>query len=187
MATPLFPDFHVIIVPGLHDSSPAHWQSRWARAHPEFSRVRQADWDHPDLPAWAARLDQLRASDPRPALLVAHSFGCLTAVHSIARDGRNVAGALLVAPADPGKFGVADLLLALPLDCPSILVASANDPWMAHECAIAWAARWGSMVVEGGHLGHINAESGLGDWPAGKTQLRRVADLAHNGKLAVSA
>ncbi len=187
MATPLFPDFHVIIVPGLHDSSPAHWQSRWHRRHPEFSRLRQDDWEHPALPAWAARLDQLRASDPRPALLVAHSFGCLTAVHSIARDGRKLAGALLVAPADPDKFGVAALLPALPLACPSILVASANDPWMRAEHAAAWAGRWDSELVEAGRVGHINADSGLGAWPAGTTLLHRLADRAHNGVLAVPA
>jgi predicted alpha/beta hydrolase family esterase len=187
MATQLFPEFHVIIVPGLHDSSPTHWQSRWQRRHAEFSRVHQADWEHPELTAWAARLDQLRASDPRPALLVAHSFGCLTAVHSIARDGANLAGALLVAPADPDKFGVADLLPALPLACPSIVVASANDPWMDPASAAAWAGRWGSELVAGGRLGHINAESGLGDWPNGAALLHRLAEKAHNERLAISA
>ncbi len=60
MATHLFPDFHVIIVPGLHDSCPAHWQSRWHARHPGFSRVRQDDWDDPRLTTWAARLDQVR-------------------------------------------------------------------------------------------------------------------------------
>ena len=187
MATQLFPDFHVIIVPGLHDSGPAHWQSRWQRRHAEFSRVRQDDWEHPRLTAWAARLDQVRSSDPRPALLVAHSFGCLTAVHSIARDGRNVAGALLVAPADPDKFGVATILPALSLPCPSLVVASANDPWMRADSAAAWAARWGSELIEAGRLGHINADSGLDDWPAGAALLQRLADMAHNGWLAVSA
>jgi uncharacterized protein len=187
MATQLFPEFHVIIVPGLHDSSPEHWQSRWHRRHPEFSRVRQDDWDHPDLSAWAGRLGQVRARDPRPALLVAHSFGCLTAVHSLARNGDNVAGALLVAPADPDKFGVADLLPALPLPCPSILVSSSNDPWMRASRAAEWAARWGSSLVEAGEVGHINAESGLGDWSAGASLLRRLADRAHNGRLVISA
>ena len=187
MATQLFPDFHVIIVPGLHDSSPAHWQSRWQRRHAEFSRVRQDDWDHPQLSAWAARLDQVRASDPRPALLVAHSFGCLTAVHSIARNGRKLAGALLVAPADPVKFGVAEQLPALPLACPSIMVASADDPWMRADTAAAWAARWSSELVQAGRLGHINADSGLGDWPEGAALLHRLVDLAHNERLAVSA
>jgi predicted alpha/beta hydrolase family esterase len=187
MATQLFPDVHVIIVPGLHDSGPTHWQSRWQRRHREFSRVRQDDWDHPHLGAWAARLDQVRASDPRPALLVAHSFGCLTAAHSIARNSGNLAGALLVAPADPVKFGVAEQLPALPLACPSIMVSSANDPWMRAEAAAAWAARWSSELVEGGRLGHINADSGLGDWPAGTALLRRLLDLAHNRGLAFSA
>jgi predicted alpha/beta hydrolase family esterase len=187
MATSLFPEFHVIIVPGLHDSGPAHWQSRWQRRHGGMSRVQQEDWDHPQLAHWAARLDQLRRRDPRPALLVAHSFGCLTAVHSIARDAANVAGALLVAPADPVKFGVAEQLPALPLPCPSIVVASADDPWMRFERAAEWAGRWRSELVAAGHLGHINADSGLGDWPAGWALLRRLAEMAHNGRLAVSA
>lgn len=187
MATQLFPEYHLIIVPGLHDSSPDHWQSRWQRRFSEFSRVRQADWEHPELTAWAARLDQLRASDPRPALLVAHSYGCLTAVHSIARDGANLAGALLVAPADPDKFGVADLLPALPLACPSILVSSSNDPWMDAGSAATWARRWGSELFRGGNLGHINADSGLGDWNAGLALLHCVADVAHNERLAFSA
>ena len=182
----LFPDFHVIIVPGLHDSSPGHWQSRWHRRHPEFSRVRQDDWEHPELRAWAGRLGQVRQRDPRPALLVAHSFGCLTAVHSIARDGLNLAGALLVAPADPEKFGVADQLPALPLACPSIVVSSSDDPWMRSSRAAEWARRWGSTLVEAGPLGHINADSGLGDWADGKRLLHRVAELAHNGRLAFS-
>ncbi len=186
MATQLFPDFHVIIVPGLHDSGPAHWQSRWQQRHAEFSRVRQDDWERPQLGAWAARLDEVRASDPRPALFIAHSFGCLATVHSLARDGRNAAGALLVAPADPVKFGVADLLPALALPCPTLMVASANDPWMRADSAAAWARRWGSELVEGGWLGHINAESGLGDWPDGAALLHRLADRAHNRDMAFS-
>jgi hypothetical protein len=187
MATQLFPDFHVIIVPGLHDSSPEHWQSRWHRRQPEFSRVRQDNWADPKLTAWAARLGQVRQADPRPALLVAHSFGCLTAVHSIARDSDNIAGVLLVAPADPDKFGVADMLPALPLPCPAIMVGSSNDPWMRAECAARWARRWGCELVEAGALGHINAESGLGDWPGGAALLHRLAQRAHNRQMAFSA
>lgn len=187
MSTQLFPDFHVIIVPGLHDSSPEHWQSRWHRSHREFARVRQDDWEHPHLAAWAARLDQVREGDARPALLVAHSFGCLTAVHSIARNSDNVAGVLLVAPADPDKFGVADKLPALPLPCPAIMVSSSNDPWMRAESAALWARRWGCELVESGPLGHINADSGLGDWPQGVILLRRLAEQAHNRQVAISA
>jgi predicted alpha/beta hydrolase family esterase len=92
-----------------------------------------------------------------------------------------------VAPADPDKFGVAELLPALALPCPSILVSSTNDPWMSGASAAAWAGRWGSELVDGGRLGHINADSGLGDWPFGADLLHRLADRAHNGRLAFSA
>jgi predicted alpha/beta hydrolase family esterase len=175
-----YPEFHFILVPGLHDSSPGHWQSRWERLDRRFDRVRQDDWEHPELMAWAARAGEMRARDPRPAILVAHSYGCLASVYSIANDGAGVAGALLVAPADPDKFGVARLLPATALPCPSIVIASTDDPWMAFDGAAAWAARWGSSLVDAGALGHINAESGLGDWPEGSCHLHKLVDLAHN-------
>jgi predicted alpha/beta hydrolase family esterase len=187
MAHELFPDFQVILVPGLHDSGPDHWQSRWQRAHPEFWRVRQADWSDPDLPAWAARLDHIRGLDPRPALLVAHSFGCLASMVSIAAYPRGVAGALLVAPADPDKFGVAGLLPSQPVGCPTLVISSRDDPWMSAGQAALWARRWGSEVHDAGALGHINAESGLGDWPFGQKRLQLLYDRAHNDHPAMSA
>jgi hypothetical protein len=38
-----------------------------------------------------------------------------------------------------------------------------------------WAGRWGSEFVNVGALGHINADSGLGDWRLGLSLLRRLA------------
>jgi predicted alpha/beta hydrolase family esterase len=187
MAQEVFPEYQVILVPGLHDSGPDHWQTRWQRAHPEFWRVRQADWSDPDLPAWAAQVDQLRGLDPRPALLVAHSFGCLAAMASMAAFPRGVAGALLVAPADPDKFGVAGLLPWRPVDCPSLLIKSLDDPWMRPDQADLWAGRWGCEVHSAGACGHINAESGLGDWEFGRQRLQLLYDRAHNHHPAMPA
>lgn len=187
MAAELFPEFQVILVPGLHNSGPEHWQSLWQRAHPEFYRVEQAHWDQPDLPSWSARVDQVRARDPRPALLIAHSFGCLASVSSMARDGSHLAGALLVAPADPDKFGVSNMLPAVALPCPTLMIGSSNDPWMSAEHAAWWAAHWDSEFVNAGPLGHINAESGLGDWAWGRQQLRHLLQRAHDGNVAISA
>jgi predicted alpha/beta hydrolase family esterase len=174
--------FRVLVAPGLHDSGPEHWQSRWQRLYPTFERVQQDDWSHPDLPAWSARVAAVRRRDLRPTLIVAHSFGCLASVHSIVADPQSIAGVLLVGPADPDKFGVAPLLPATPLPCPSIMIASTDDPWMPLERAERWAARWGSNFVNAGALGHINAESGLKDWLAGQHQLQILADRAHNVK-----
>lgn len=179
---PALAGYRVLVVPGLHNSGPEHWQSRWQRLYPDFERVEQDDWNDPRLPAWSARLDQVRARDARPTLIVAHSFGCLTAVHSIAGDARHVAGALLVAPADPDRFGVAGALPRRALPCRSLMISSDNDPWMSAAHAALWARRWGSSLIEAGELGHINAESGLGDWPFGLRQLHALAELAGAGR-----
>jgi uncharacterized protein len=187
MIAELFPEFQVIVVPGLHDSGPDHWQSRWHRAHPEFYRVQQDDWSRPDLRAWSAQVDAVRRRDPRPALFIAHSFGCLATAASLARESGNAAGALLVAPADPDKFGVARQLPGHPLPCPSLMVGSTDDPWMRFEHAAQWAARWGSVLVNAGALGHINSESQLDDWDFGKSQLQRMFNMAHNERLTVPA
>jgi predicted alpha/beta hydrolase family esterase len=182
-----FSQFRVLVAPGLHDSGPEHWQSRWQRLYPAFERIEQDDWSDPVLALWSARVDEVRRRasgrhDGRPTLIVAHSFGCLASVHSVARDPDNIAGLLLVGPADPEKFGVAALLPEHPLPCPSILVGSTNDPWMPLERARQWAGRWGSSFVDAGALGHINAESGLKDWLFGQQQLQSLADRAHNVK-----
>ncbi|MFP5392744.1 MAG: RBBP9/YdeN family alpha/beta hydrolase, partial [Gammaproteobacteria bacterium] len=142
MDAELLSNFHVIIVPGLHNSGPGHWQTRWQAAFPDFVRVQQDDWDHPQLDAWVQRLDELRDSDPRPALLVAHSFGCLTSVTSIARNPDHVAGALLVAPAHPDRFGITRVLPSDFLPCPTTVISSSNDPWMPAPLAASYARAW---------------------------------------------
>jgi predicted alpha/beta hydrolase family esterase len=180
MAHQLYPEFQVIVVPGLHDSGPGHWQTLWQHRHPEFFRVYQDEWHQPDLPAWSARVDQVRSRDPRPALLLAHSFGCLASIASVARNPVNVAGILLVAPADPEKFGVTPVLPATPLECATVLVSSRNDPWMRADHAATWAARWGSLLIDAGARGHINAESQLGYWQFGQEALQLLYERAHN-------
>ncbi|NYE61447.1 hypothetical protein FHW58_002654 [Duganella sp. 1224] len=186
MARSVLAEFRVLIAPGLHNSGPDHWQSRWQQLFPAFERVEQDDWETPDLPRWSARVDQRRwqGDDGRPLLIVAHSFGALASVHSVARDAAGVAGVLLVAPADPDKFQVTALLPHQALAVPSIMVGSTNDPWMAAPRAALWAQRWGSRFINGGPLGHINAESGLGDWPEGLDTLCFLAKQAHNGALS---
>lgn len=175
--------FRVLIAPGLHNSGPEHWQSRWQRLFPAFERIEQDDWNVPDLARWSARVDEVRQRDRRPTLVVAHSFGSLATVHSLVRDPAGIAGVLMVAPADPDKFNVAGMLPQLPLPAPSIMVGSTNDPWMAAPRAELWARRWGSRFIDGGALGHINAESGLGDWLEGLEILYFLAEKAQNNAL----
>ena len=167
--------YRVLTLPGLYGSGPEHWQSRWEVLHPWFERVVQDDWDNPHLATWAGKLEQALRSSDKPVLLAAHSFGCLTTVHAAARGAPNIAGALMVAPADPEKFGVAEILTGHTLPFPAIVLGSTTDPWMTHGRAEYWAGQWGAQYRCLGAVGHINAETGLGDWPEGLALLGSLA------------
>jgi predicted alpha/beta hydrolase family esterase len=175
-------DFRILLVPGLNNSGPGHWQTRWEERHPAFERVEQWHWDRPQLAEWSAQVGHMLRRSKRPTLLVAHSFGCLASVHRAALGAPNLAGALLVAPADPRKFDVDGELPRQALAVPSIVIGSEDDPWMPAARAREWAERWGSRFVNAGALGHINADSGLGDWPFGLAQLARLARVVPHAR-----
>jgi predicted alpha/beta hydrolase family esterase len=164
-----------LIVPGLNNSGPQHWQSLWETLYSGCERVQQQRWDRPDLAVWSKQLDSSLRQKKQPTLIVAHSFGCLTTVFNASRVDQHVLGALLVAPANPDKFGVTDQVAPVRLPFPSILVGSSNDPWMKLDDARHWAMVWGSQFVNAGALGHINAESGLGYWRYGLSLLQQLA------------
>ncbi len=90
-----------LIVPGIGDSGPQHWQTLWMRHHPHWRRVRQRDWDHPRLEEWLRGLDAAMAEQPQPTVLIAHSMGCLLVAHWAQRSSLPVRATLLVAPPDP--------------------------------------------------------------------------------------
>ncbi len=157
----------VLVVPGLHGSGHAHWQSWMERQLEGCVRVSQADWDDPSLTRWAGSLRQALDRARGQVWVVAHSFGCLAVAHVAPAYRERIAGAMLVAPADPDKFGVSQLLPDEPLGLPSVVVASTNDPWVRLMRAAWLAERWGSRFVNIGAAGHINVDSGHGPWPAG--------------------
>lgn len=176
------PQFQILTVPGLYSSGPEHWQTRWERLHPAWHRVEQKDWSRPSLYLWAERVGESVSNALRGAaggvILVAHSFGCLASLRYALEMPEGIAGILLVAPADPDKFGVGPLLPQSRLPFPTVLAASRNDPWVPQRAAFSWGALWGSETVDLGAVGHVNADSGLGDWPAGLALVERVAQRA---------
>lgn len=171
----------LLVIPGLRDSGPAHWQSWLQARRPGSVRVVQRDWTSTDLQRWSTRIDNtLARCGPGRWLAVAHSFGVLALAEHLARvPDSPIAAALLVAPADPGKFGLSESLPRGPLPRPASVVASSNDPWMSLSEAARWATRWGCPLINLGSAGHINAESGYGPLPPAeqwlKTHERRLS------------
>ena len=176
----------VLLIPGIYNSGPTHWQSLWQTRHAGVARVEQADWDHPVCGTWVRALDDAIAALPQPPILVAHSLGCLVAVHWAARHHRAVHALLLVAVPDPSgpnfpadARGFAPLPAALPAlpTLPSmtrrVLMSSTTDPYSTPDFSAQCASAWNAKPVVLGARGHLNADSGLGDWPEGWALVER--------------
>ncbi|MEZ5185530.1 MAG: alpha/beta hydrolase [Candidatus Nanopelagicales bacterium] len=167
----------LIVLPGIWDSGPAHWQTLWEVADPAIVRFSPPDWDRPVRAEWIAALEAAVVAAPEPPVLVAHSLSCLLVPMWAAVSVSPVAGAFLVAPVDPAAQAFPEAAVGFgdvprkPLRCPSLVVGSLNDPYADVKFSRELAADLGAQFVVAGALGHINADSGLGDWPQGQELL----------------
>ncbi|WP_367714912.1 alpha/beta hydrolase [Nitratireductor sp. GISD-1A_MAKvit] len=167
-------DADILIIPGYTNSGPDHWQTRWQSRLKSARRVEQEAWSKPVRDDWVANVVKAVNEAEKPVVLVAHSLGVATAVQAIPEFTKPVAGAFFVAPPDVANSKIRPKHLMTfgpyprnPLPFPSITIASRNDHFCAFEVAEDIAAAWGSLFLDAGESGHINAESGFGPWPEG--------------------
>jgi predicted alpha/beta hydrolase family esterase len=147
----------VLVLAGLWNSGPQHWQTLWERKHPGWTRAPHRDWNNPVCHEWVAELDAaIAASEGGPPILVAPSD--------------------VDAPSYPKEASGFGPMPLQRLPFPSIVVASSNDEYVSLERARAFAEAWGSKFVEIGEAGHINGASGYGDWPEGEKMLLAFCD-----------
>lgn len=164
----------MITLPGIGGSGDTHWQTLWERAEPRFMRFAPANWDQPDLDDWVQSLERAVATCDQPPVLVAHSLACLLVAHWAARSSSAVAGAFLVSVPDPDGSAFPSAAASFrsaptaPLRFPSLVIASADDPYGELTQTRRRAQEWRSGLISAGALGHINASSGLGYWPQGR-------------------
>lgn len=171
----------ILMLPGLGNSGPDHWQSLWELSGRPVRRVVQRDWDRPELGEWLAALERHVTACATPPVLVAHSLACSLVAHWVRNGGHRIKAALLVAPSDvdspmhtpPEVRGFSPIPLA-PFPFPSIVVASTDDPYASLDRAALFARAWGSRLVTVANAGHINASSGLQDWPQGQALLEEL-------------
>ena len=182
-ATPVF------VLPGWQNSGPSHWQSRWQQQH-AFVRLDQDDWWWPRRGDWMVRLEDTLLACTQPAVLVAHSLGChlVAAWAQHTQQQHRVAAALLVAPPDLARTDMPPQVhnwapvVAQALPFASTVVISADDPYCSAQRGQQMAAAWGSQLHTLAAAGHINGDSGLGDWPAGLALLQALMQRAGAAK-----
>lgn len=176
----------ILMIPGPGNDDPGHWLARWQARLSTARLISDGEWDRqgPADPT-GATLAAIEAAE-RPVVLVAHSTGVVSAILAAPLALKRIAGAFLVSPpALEGNGPLARRLRKLgdyprePLPFPSIVVASRNDPHGSFDNAGDLANAWGSLFIDAGHSGHIDARSGHGPWPEGSMVFARfIARLA---------
>jgi hypothetical protein len=170
-----------LIIPGLGNSGPAHWQTWFEKTIPGCIRIEQKEWDAPVLQDWLQAIDEaVAAFDPSTVVLIGHSLGCSTIAHWARHSRKQIKGAMLVAPSDieaPVYTFPATGFTPVPLDkipFKTIVVASTNDVWVTEARARFFANHWGSDFISIGDAGHINADAGYGQWKEGVSILKKL-------------
>ena len=173
----------ILILPGYGDSGPGHWQTLWEERH-GYVRVVQDEWERPDLAAWKRRLGEAVARTDSKVVLVAHSLACALVAHCTTDAiAPRIAGALLVAPPDVDEvrhlLPEIETFAPMPLvrlPFPAIVVGSTNDPYADPVRVRCFAEAWGARLVELEGVGHVNVDSGHGEWPEGERLLHDLLD-----------
>jgi predicted alpha/beta hydrolase family esterase len=180
----------LLIIPGLRDHVPDHWQSLLAKklapsrvvcSVPPLGRV--------DLSCSkrVAAIQQSLQAIHGPVIAVAHSGGVISLAHWAHRHGRaNVVGAVLAAPVDldtplpEGYPTFADLqhggwfpVPRAKLPFPSLVAVSSNDPLAEQSRVEQFARDWGSECVHVGAVGHLSPAFGFGEWPQAEDLIAR--------------
>ena len=171
-----------LIVPGLGNSGPEHWQSYFETCLDDAYRIEQRDWDSPTCADWISAIDQkVGEFEPSTVVLVGHSLGCMAIAHWANQYKRQIRGALLVAPSDPEApaytfptCGFTPVPLKK-IAFTTVVVSSSNDQWVSMERAKYFAHRWRSKLVNLGAAGHVNVASGHTRWDEGLRILRTIA------------
>jgi predicted alpha/beta hydrolase family esterase len=179
----------VLIVPGLRDHMPDHWQTILEKKLPKATTVPRMGKSKLSCADWVLKLDESLAQIEGPVVLVAHSAGCMIVAHWAQRLRRAIKGALLATPPDfesplPDGYPTVEVLrqngwLPTPLTrlpFPSIVAGSANDPLARAERVADLATAWGSSYVDLGNVGHLNPAAGYGEWPQAEALVRELAD-----------
>lgn len=164
----------LVLVPGIGNSGPGHWQSSWEGLFAGSVRISPASWTEPALDDWIGAIDRVADGAGTDTVFVCHSLGCLAFLHWAAATAKPWQGAFLVGipdarganfPAAAAGFELSNTKAAAR---PMLALASSDDPYDPDGAGAALAERAGGTVIGLGARGHVNEASGLGDWREGQ-------------------
>lgn len=180
----------IVIVPGLRDHVPEHWQTlleiKLAKTRKVVS-VPPLRSDGLNCMARVEAIQQCVKPIEEPIIFVAHSGGVIMLMHWAQKYRHAVQGALLAAPPDfetplPAGYPTLETLqtngwLPVPqsrLPFVSLVAASTNDPLASYSSVQTMADNWGSTLVNVGAVGHLNPASGFGEWPRAEQLIQQI-------------
>ncbi|MEV0267904.1 alpha/beta hydrolase [Hamadaea sp. NPDC050747] len=163
-----------LLVPGRGIPRPDHWMRRWSAAHPQYMWAPEPPGPPLILADRVAALHAAVSESDEPAILIAHSAGCITTVTWAAHHRGPVRAALLVTPPYVDGFepeDSSDLPWVVPrsrLPFRAVVVASRTDPYTTFAQFEQFAEDWGAELVDAGDVGHLDTATGFGPWPQGE-------------------
>jgi predicted alpha/beta hydrolase family esterase len=181
----------ILIVPGLRDAVPRHWQTlleaRLRAAGTPVAGVLPMGREDLSCSARVAEIERAAQAIEGPLVIVAHSGGCIMVAHWARQTRRAVRGALLATPPDfekpmPEGYPTIAALRAggwLPvprarLPFRTIVAASRNDPLASFARVVGLANEWGAELDDLGYVGHLNPASGHGEWAGADPLIARL-------------
>jgi hypothetical protein len=165
----------VLLLHGWGGSDYPHWQS-WlagelAKDYGCVNFLRFSDVDEPKLDVWL-REAKSALDEFRPDIVICHSLANTLWFHLCQKEElREVAKLYLVAPPSM-QCNIKELSEFFPLSTPqklfakeTLLITSTDDPYLTQEEAkeLQNKLNVSMKVIQNG--GHLNAESGYGEWP----------------------
>ena len=164
----------VLLLHGWGGSDSPHWQS-WlagelAKDYGKVSFLEFSNYDFPELGMWKQELLQ-ELKEFKPDIVICHSLANTLWFHLCQDDDFiEVEKLYLVAPPSL-SCEIEELKSFFPLHMPTnphaketILVTSTNDPYMTIDEAKKLQASLGIEIKILQDAGHINADSGFGEW-----------------------
>ena len=165
----------VLLLHGWGGSNFPHWQS-WlagelAKDYGNVSFLRFSNYDFPNFSTWKKELTT-HLEDFKPDIVICHSVANTLWFHLCNTNAiEKVQKLYLVAPPSK-KCDIVELESFFPLEMPknahaneTILVTSTDDPYMSMDEAKELQDSLGVEMIVLENAGHINADSGYGEWP----------------------